>query len=173
MIAAMQTVESLVTSPEVLGIIEAAAARAGIERGVGYLSREDVLSELTETTVSAARVYQPGIAKFTTFIWRRLVGKAYDLRRRHGRRYRTSKARPIETDLREAEDIPYEEPPADLRLDIERMISRLPLRERVAFLMKEVGGEDLDGVAVVLRANKTAAASCRMAAVRRLRIGLR
>lgn len=169
----METLESLVTSPDVEGMIEAAAARAGIQGGVAYLTGEDVLSELREVAIEAASDYDPTIAKFTTYIWPRLLGKAVDLRRRHGRQYRTSNPRPVETSLDEAEAMSCELEPCELRLDIQTMVCRLPLRERLAFVMKEIGGEPLEVLSMVLKANKTTAASCRMAAVRRLRIGLR
>ena len=87
---------ALLESPELAGMILAAAHRAGIFYGVGYLDRDDVLAELTEQAVIAATDYNPAVGKFTTHLWLRLLGHAVDLRRRHGRMARNGLPRPTE-----------------------------------------------------------------------------
>lgn len=163
----------LVDPPEVQGMIEAAARRAGIADGVGYLARDDVLSELTLVALEARQTFDPDRgAKFTTYLWLRLWGQAVDLRRRHGRQLRDGQPRPLEVGLEAAAYI--EDRAAVLALDggLMQAISRLPGRERAALLLRDVGGVPASDVGRFLGIGKSRAKDLRRAAVRRLHVAM-
>jgi len=192
---------ALLQSPEVIGMIEAAAHRAGIfHDGVGYLAREDVLAELREQAVIAARDYNPQVGKFTTFLWLRLRGHAIDLRRRHGRLGRNGQARPIEVAFPELHRGHHEEGRSgevdefgpgfesepllvdgqridpwraiELAADLEATIAALPASERAVLLMRDYAGETPENIAAMFGTEPDEARQLRRHAVRRMRIGL-
>lgn len=162
----------LALAPEVVGMIQAVARRAGIADGVGYLGREDVLSELMLVALQAEPLYDPTRGKFTTFVWKRLWGRAVDLRRRHGRQLRDGQPRPVEVGLEEAESLEDGSPSASDG-SLMHAISRLPGRERAALLMRDVGGVPAADVGRVLGIGKSQAKDLRRQAVRRLHVAFR
>jgi len=180
-------------------MIEAAAHRAGIFHGVGYLAREDVLAELREQAVIAARDYNPAVGKFTTFLWLRLRGHAIDLRRRHGRLGRNGQARPIEVafpelhrGMRDDETGELEVYPRtfeadtgaaggqtidpwraiEVAADLDATIAALPASERAVLLMRDYAGETPENIAAMFGTEPDEARQLRRHAVRRMRIGL-
>jgi len=191
---------ALLQSPEVIGMIEAAAHRAGIfHDGVGYLAREDVLAELREQAVIAARDYNPAVGKFTTFLWLRLRGHAIDLRRRHGRLGRNGQARPVEIPFPELHRGMRDDETGDLEAyprlfeadsgaaggqtidpwraievaaDLEATIAALPASERAVLLMRDYAGETPENIAAMFGTEPDEARQLRRHAVRRMRIGL-
>jgi len=157
--------------PEVTSMIQAAARRAGIADGVGYLDGEDVLSDLTLVALQAQRAFDPARgAKFTTFLWLRLWGEAVDLRRRHGRQLRDGQPRPMELPLEAAAAVEdRSDPPA---AGLMQAISHLPGRERAALLLRDVGGVPAAEVGHVLGIGKSRAKDLRRQAVRRLHVAM-
>jgi len=182
---------ALLESPELAGMIQAAAHRAGIFYGVGYLAREDVLAELTEQAVIAATDYNPAVGKFTTHLWLRLVGHAVDLRRKHGRMARNGLPRPTEVPFPEEQrsiglgddDWERETPEGqgqgidpwhaiELAADLEATIAALPASERAVVLMRDYAGETPENIAAMFGTEPDEARQLRRHAVRRMRIGL-
>lgn len=168
------TVEDLVGSPSVRGMIEAAARRAGIFDGISYLTGDDVIAELTLEAVEACAAWDPRRgSKLTTLLWPRLWGRAVDLRRRLGRRSRSGRVRPVQVDLDYASNVAATEAPAaDRRLDVRDMIARLPAQERAAMLLAHYGDEAPDEIARVLGVAKSYAAILHQRALHRLKVGL-
>lgn len=166
--------EDLVGSASVKGMIEAAARRAGIFDGIGYLTGDDVLGELTLEAVEACAAWDPKRgAKLTTLLWPRLWGRAVDLRRRLGRRSRSGRVRPVQVDLEQASDVAAAEAPAaDRRLDVRDMIGRLPAKERAAMLLAHYGNERPDDIARLLGVAPSYAAILQQRAKHRLKLGL-
>ncbi len=169
-----RAVERLISSASVRGMIEAAARRAGIFNGIGYLTGEDVISELTLEAVEACGAWDPRRgSKLTTLLWPRLWGRAVDLRRRLGRRSRSGRIRPVQVDLDYASKVPaVEAPAADRRLDVREMIGRLPAKERAAMLFAHYGGEPPERVAQLLGVAPSYAAVLQQRAKHRLKVGL-
>lgn len=191
-------VAALLQCPDVTGMIEAAAHRAGIFHGVGYLGRDDVLAELKEQAVIAARDYNPQVGKFTTFLWLRLRGHAIDLRRRHGRLGRNGQARPMEVPFPElhrthGSKLDMEEGDGDacdwetlaaqgqgidpwraveVAADLEATVAALPASERAVVLMRDYAGETPENIAAMFGTEADEARQLRRHAVRRMRIGL-
>jgi RNA polymerase sigma factor (sigma-70 family) len=183
-------------------MIEAAAHRAGIFHGVGYLGHDDVLAELREQATIAARAYDPRRgAKFTSFLWLRLQGHAIDLRRRHGRLGRNGQARPIEIAFREVSrpqlcdegrsgETDEFAPPLEIgtvagqghgvdpwravevAADLEATIAALPASERAVLLMRDYAGETPENIAAMFGTDADETRQLRRHAVRRMRIGL-
>lgn len=163
----------LCLSPEAQGMMKAAARRAGIFEGIGILDTDDILSELTCVAVQAARDFDPTTgARFTTFLWPRLVGQCVDLRRRHGRRNRSGFPRLTQAPLEEALYMEAPAPVSEAAADLDDAISRLPARERAAFLMREGGGNSGEVIASLIGGDKTSAVLAWRAAVKRLRVCL-
>src|SRR3990167_4049567 len=89
-----------VLSPEVDKIIFDAMRQADIDRGIGYLDRDDVRAHLQECALSSLRRFDPGRgASVKTFLWARLHGAAIELVRIHGTRKRTGALRPAAVSL--------------------------------------------------------------------------
>jgi RNA polymerase sigma factor (sigma-70 family) len=165
---------ALLLSPQVTGMIGAAARRAGIYGGIGTLDTEDVLSELTCVALVAAREFEPATGyRFTSYLWPRLVGACFDLLRRHGRHNRSGYPRLVLAPLEDAEDAAMPETKHDDTIDLNEAISRLPGAERAALLMREYGHEPATAIAAMLGGDKTSARLLSRQAVRRLRVGLR
>jgi RNA polymerase sigma factor (sigma-70 family) len=163
----------LCLTPEVQGMIRAAARRGGIFEGIGILDTDDVLSELTCVAVQAAKDFNPtNGARFTTYLWPRLVGQTVDLRRRYGRRNRSGFPRLTQAPLEAAAFVEAPAPVSDSATDLDDAISRLPARERAAFLLREGGGHSGEAIAALIGGDKTAAVLDWRAAIRRLRVGL-
>ncbi len=169
----MSSDEETLRSDAVRGMIEGAAIRAGIIGGVGYLSPEDVRAELMATTVACLRTYDKNYgAKFSTYLWPRLRGCAFDLRRRHGRLSRGLRPRPSESPIEMAVDVAAPEYEPEERLDVEKMMGRLPPRERMVLLLMDVAGETAAEAAIFLGAKESQTLACRKRALRRLRVAL-
>lgn len=164
----------LVASASVRGMIEAAARRAGIFDGVGYLTGDDVIADLTLEAVEACATWDPQRgSKLTTLLWPRLWGRAVDLRRQLGRRSRSGRIRPMQVDLDYASNVPAAEAPgADRRLDVRDMIGRLPAQERAAMLLAHYGDEAPEEIARQLGVAKSYAAVLHQRAIHRLKVGL-
>jgi len=166
-------VGDLLTLPEVIGMIEAAARRAGIHDGIGNLDEEDVRSELTCVALVAARDFDPtSKARFTTYLWPRLLGATYDLLRRHGRHNRSGYPRLVLAPIEAAASASIPETHPDDTIDLNDAISRLPSAERVALLMREYGQQPATAIAALVGGDKTSARLLSRQAVRRLRVGL-
>lgn len=169
-----RAVERLVGSASVRGMIEAAARRAGIFDGIGYLTGDDVIAELTLEALETCVAWDPRRgSKLTTLLWPRLWGRAVDLRRQLGRRSRSGRIRPVEVDLDYASKVPAAEAPAaDRSLDVRDMIARLPAQERAAMLFAHYGEEAPDEIARLLGVAKSYAAILHQRAMHRLKVGL-
>jgi len=84
-----------VLSPEVDKIIFDSMRQADIDKGIGYLDRDDVRAHLQECAIAALQRFDPCRgASVKTFLWRRLHGAAIELVRVHGTRKRTGVQRP-------------------------------------------------------------------------------
>jgi len=176
------TIESLLFAPKVQGMLEAAAHRAGIADGVGILDADDVASELQEKALKAALAFDPTRGfKFTTYLWPLIWGKAVDLRRRYGRKDRSGHSRPIELPLLdEAVDRPshlaldffadHVTQSVSDGLELPAMIRQLPMRERAAFLLREIGGVSAGEIGQTLGLSDGKTKALRRQAVRRLRV---
>jgi len=163
------TVEALLFAPEVQGMLEAVAHRAGIADGVGILDADDVASELQEKALKAAVAFDATRGfKFTTYLWPLVWGKAVDLRRRYGRQDRSGHSRPVELPiLDEALELAQ---PISGGLDLPDMIRQLPLRERAAFLLREIGGVSAGEIGEIFFLSDGKTKALRRQAVRRLRV---
>lgn len=178
----MNDIEALLFAPEVQGMIEAVAHRAGIADGVGILDADDVASELQMKALQAALAFDPARGfKFTTYLWPLVWGKAVDLRRRYGRRDRSGRTRPVDLPLLdEAVDQPNhlaleffsDRTVVSDGLDLPAMIGQLPPRERAAFLLGEIGGVPAGEVAGTLGLTDGKRKALRRQAVRRLRVAV-
>lgn len=167
-------VADLVGSDDVRGMIEAIARRAGIFHGIGYLTGEDVIAELTLEAVEACGTFEVGRgSKVTTLLWPRLWGRAVDIRRRLGRRSRSGRVRPTQVDLDWADNVPaQEDAPVEHRLDLRDMIARLPAEERAVMMLSHYGGERQQEIARVLGVAEYYAGILYQRAIHRLRLGL-
>lgn len=166
-------VEALLESDDVVGMIEAAAHRVGIHGGVGYLDADDVKAELMAVAAECAGRFDPHRhSKFTTLLWPSLYGKAVDLRRRHGRKSRRGKARPVEVSLDAAtlKTVAAESP--DARLDLEAALAALPASERAVVLMRDYGGLEAEAIAGMIGCEPGDCRLERRLGLRRLRVGL-
>jgi len=162
-------VEALLFAPEVQGMLEAVAHRAGIADGVGILDADDVASELQEKALKAALAFDPSRGfKFTTYLWPLVWGKAVDLRRRYGRQDRSGHSRPMDLPILD-EALDLAQPISD-GLDLPGMIRQLPLRERAAFLLREIGGVSAGEIGEALGLSDGKTKALRRQAVRRLRV---
>jgi len=167
----VSTIEALLFAPEVRGMLEAAAHRATIADGVGILSGDDVASELQLKALQAALAFDPSRGfKFTTFLWPLIWGKAVDLRRRYGRQDRNGHSRPVALPVFE-EALNIAEPATD-DIGLPAMIAQLPLRERAAFLLREIGGIPAAEIGQTLNVSRGGAKALRRQAVRRLRVAV-
>lgn len=160
-------------SPQVTGMIEAAARRAGIHNGVGTLDDEDVRSELTYVALVAARDFDPtSKARFTTYLWPRLLGATFDLLRRHGRHNRSGYPRLVLAAIEAGAFAAMPDTHPEDTIDLNDAISHLPPAERVALLMREYGQQPATAIAALVGGDKTSARLLSRQAVRRLRVGL-
>jgi RNA polymerase sigma factor (sigma-70 family) len=171
--SAPTAVDALLQSPEVVGMIEAVAHRVGIYNGVGYLDADDVKAELMAVAADCAGRFDPQRhSKFTTLLWPRLYGCAVDLRRRHGRRSRRGKQRPIEVALDSVTISATVSDSTEARLDLEGALACLPASERAVILMRDYGGMLAEDIAGLIGYEPADARLDRRLGLRRLRVGL-
>jgi RNA polymerase sigma-70 factor (ECF subfamily) len=136
---------------------------------VGILDADDVASELQMKALKAALAFDPSRGfKFTTYLWPLIWGKTVDLRRRYGRRDRSGHTRPMEVPILEEALGLAESAPGGLNLSA--MIDQLPLRERAAFLLREIGGVSAGEIGEALGLSDGRTKALRRQAVRRLRV---
>lgn len=175
--SAPDPIAAILQAPEVVGMIEAVAHRVGIYSGVGYLDADDVKAELMAVAADCAGRYDPQHdpchdSKFTTLLWPRLYGCAVDLRRRHGRRSRRGKARPVEVALDTVTIQAAVSDSTEARLDLEGALAHLPASERAVILMRDYGGMLAEDIARLMGYEPADARLDRRLGLRRLRVSL-
>ena len=171
--SAPDPVATILQAPEVTGMIEAVAHRVGIYSGIGYLDADDVKAELMAVAADCAARFDPRRhSKFTTLLWPRLYGCAVDLRRRHGRKSRRGKARPVEVSLDTVTVQAVVSDSTEARLDLEGALDHLPASERAVILMRDYGGLLAEDIARLIGCEPGDCRLERRLGLRRLRVGL-
>ena len=180
-------------TPEIEKIIFDAMRSADVDRGIGYLDAEDVVSHLQLAALQAIKRFDPARgASIKTFLWTRLRGEAVELVRVHGSRKRTGTPRPPVLSLErsqlrsqgaqnkrwqgatecETPDPTDEISDFNAGADLVLAVSRLPTKMRLVLALLFYEGLTVSAAAGRLRQPEETVRALRDGAVGKLRLAL-